>query len=437
MNTNTLPISRAELDEVLARFSIEDVDHATIRQMLAVADTIEQSVGQRMLHLELGNPGLPASPVGIEAEIEALRDGVANKYPNIAGLPLLKDNASRFIKAFMDIDIPARCIIPTVGSMQACFTTMLLMKQRLQGRDTILFLDPGFPAQHHQAFVLGLEQRSLDIYNHRGAALRPALEQAVADGRVTAMIYSTPNNPAWTNLTEEELAIIGDIATRHDVIVLEDHAYIGMDFRHDYGSPGQPPFVPTVARYTTNYIMMLSASKIFSYAGQRIAVVCLSPEVYDRRYPFFRDFYGVPSYGDAYIYGVLYVASSGVTHSAQYGMAAMLGAAADGSLNFVDDCSPYARRAARAKEIFLRHGFELLYSHDGAEPISDGFFFTLRYGNLTGAELQKELMRHGISTISLKSTGSEQQGVRVCVPMLTTDADFALLDARLSTFHPA
>ena len=189
----------------------------------------------------------------------------------------------------MDIDMPPRCIVPTVGSMQGCFTTMLMMKDRLPGRDTILFLDPGFPAQHHQAFVLGMRQESIDIYNYRGAALRDALENVLKEGRVTAMIYSTPNNPAWTNLTEEELQIIGEAATRHDVVVMEDHAYIGMDFRNRYGRPGQEPFIPTVARYTDNYILFLSASKIFSYAGQRIALVCMGPEVYDRKYDFYRD----------------------------------------------------------------------------------------------------------------------------------------------------
>lgn len=429
-----LPIAREVLDEVLAEFSITDVDHATIRQILAVAERIETMAGEPFVHLELGNPGLEACEIGIEAEIKALKSGVANKYPNITGIPELKRNGSEFIKAFMNVDVPARCIVPTVGSMQGCFTTMLMMSQRLEGRDTVLFLDPGFPAQHHQAFVIGLRQQSLDIYECRGKALESRLEEILSEGRVTAMIYSTPNNPAWTNMTHEELEIIGRMATRHDVVVIEDHAYMGMDFRHGYGRPHCEPFIPTVAAYTDNYILMLSASKIFSYAGQRIALVAMSEAVYDRKYDFYRDFYGVPSYGDAYVYGVLYVASSGVCHSAQYGLAAMLGAATDGKLDFVGICSEYGRRGKRAKELFTGAGFSILYSHDGSEPISDGFFFTVSYDGMAGGELQKELMRYGISTISLKSTGSLQQGVRVCVPMLTDEDCFRRLGERLDAF---
>ena len=42
-----------------------------------------------------------------------------------SALPELKENASRFIKAFIDIDIAPKGIVPTVGSMQAAFTLVL------------------------------------------------------------------------------------------------------------------------------------------------------------------------------------------------------------------------------------------------------------------------------------------------------------------------
>lgn len=429
------PVSNAQLDSALAAMNMPDVASATIRQILALATLLEEHLGEKFVHLEMGNPGLPASEVGIEAEYRALKSGIANKYPNIAGIPELKHNASRFLKAFVDIDIPDRCIVPTVGSMQATFTLFLLLSQRLEGKDTILYLDPGFPAQHHQAKILGLEQRSIDMYECRGEALEARLEEALADGRVTAIIYSTPNNPAWMNLTETELKIIARAAERHDVIVLEDHAYMGMDFRTRYGVPFAAPFIPTVARYTDRCILLLSASKIFSYAGQRIACVCMTPGVYDRQYEFFRRFYDMPPFGDAYIYGVLYCASSGVAHSPQYGFAAMLKEAVEGKLDFVKNSQEYGRRAALAKKAFTDNGFYIVYDRDGQNEISDGFFFTVNYPGFKGTDLQRELLRYGVSTIALSSTGSKQEGLRVCVSMLNSPETFQNLNARLEAFH--
>ena len=61
-----------------------------------------------------------------------------------------------------------------------------------------------------------------DIYEYRGAALREKLEEMLSEGDVAAIIYSNPNNPAWICLEEEELAIIGSLATKYDVVVLEE-----------------------------------------------------------------------------------------------------------------------------------------------------------------------------------------------------------------------
>ena len=429
------PITPQQLDDAIRACGVGLLTEATIRQMCSVAAQAEGIAGEKMVHLEIGNPGLPASQVGVEAEKAALDAGVANQYPNIGGIPELKKAGERFIKAFLGVDVPAEGIIPTVGSMQGSFTLMLLLGQRDPKKDTMLFLNPGFPAQPTQAYILGLKQASFDIYDYRGAKLEAKLEEMMAGGNITAMVYSSPNNPAWTNLTDEELQIIARVSKKHDVIVMEDLAYMGMDFRHDYSHPGQAPYVPTVARYCDNYILLLSGSKIFSYAGQRIAMVCMSPAVANREFPALTDFYHMPTFLKAYIFGVLYAASSGPSHSAQCALAAMLDAAADGKLDFVGDSREYGRRGERTKKIFTDNGFEIVYAKDGKEPIGDGFFFTAGYPGMDSETVQRELLRHGVSAISLPGTGSRQHGIRVCVSMISDDKAFDDLDRRLKAFN--
>lgn len=428
------PLTKQALDQAISKLSILDITSATIRQICALAAELEGEARAGMVHLEMGNPGLPAEEIGVEAEIQALRKGIANTYPNIAGIPELKTWGERFIKAFLNVDVPKKGIIPTVGSMQGSFTLMLLLGQRLRGKDTMLFLNPGFPAQRNQAKLLSLKEEAFDIYSFRGKKLEEKLESILSKGNITGLIYSNPNNPAWTNLTEEELEIIGRLATKYDVIVLEDLAYFGMDFRNDVSHPGEPPFGATVARYTDNYILLLSGSKIFSYAGQRIALVCMSEKVFDRKSTFLEEFYEMPSFGDAYIYGVLYCASSGTCHSAQYALAAMMEASVKNELPFIDHCREYAIKANRAKKSFLDNGFHIVYEYDGDQPISDGFFFTVGYKDLSAMELQLELLRYGVAAISLASAGSEQAGVRVCVSMLRSEEDFEKLQHYLEKF---
>lgn len=429
------PISQDILDKTAADLGIMDIATATIRQIVTLSEALEHPAGEKFVHLELGNPGLPPTQVGTEAEIAALRAGVANTYPAIGGIPALKNAGSKFVKAFLDVDVPAKCIIPTVGSMQASFTLQLLLSHRLPGRDTMLFFNPGFPAQRHQAKVLGIGIEQFDIYNYRGKALEAKLEEILSKENITGLLYSNPNNPSWVNLTDEELEIVGRLASKYDVIVIEDLAYLGMDFRRDFSHPEVAPFIPSVAKYTDNYILLVSGSKIFSYAGQRIAIVAMSKTVYERQYDYFRDNYEIPAFGDAFIFGVLYTASSGTSHSAQFALAAMMDAATEGRLNFVADTSEYGRRAGIMKRSFLDNGFHIVYDKDGDKPISDGFFFTVGYSGLDGKTLQRELMRHGVSAITLSSTGSEQEGVRVCVSTVSDKENFNILNERLRKFR--
>ena len=296
------PIPQHLIDEVLARNDIRDISRATIRQNVAVGAALEKEVGEPFVHLEIGVPGIDACPIGIQAQKEALDRGVASVYPIISGLPQLKQNASEFVKAFIDIDVPPECIVPTVGSMQASFNLVLECSQLQKEKDTILYICPGFSAHGRQPDVLGIKNVIFDIYNYRAEKLRDKLEEFMSKGNISAILYSNPNNPAWICLTDEELRIIGECANKYDVVVLEDMAYLCMDFRKDMSRPFEPPFQPTVARYTDNYVITLSASKIFSYAGERIALAVISDKLYHREYASLRNRFGIGKFGDNYIY---------------------------------------------------------------------------------------------------------------------------------------
>ena len=419
---------------MLQRMEISDMAQATIRQVGAFGAALEKESGAEFLHLEMGVPGLPPETVGVAAQQAALSKGLASIYPSIIGIPEFKTEASRFIKAFLDIDVPAESCLPTVGSMQGGFCLFQICSQCDPKKDTILFIDPGFPVQRQQAKILGIKSESFDIYEYRAEKLGPKLESYLKAGNIAAIIYSNPNNPAWICLTEEELKTIGELATRYDAIVIEDLAYMGMDFRKQLGHPFQAPYQPTVARYTENYALMISGSKIFSYAGERIALAAISSKIFHRDYPALRKRYGIGHFGESFTLTFLYAASAGTGHSAQYALAAMFKAATDSQLDFVGHTREYADRAHRIKEIFERHGFHIVYDKDLDQKVSDGFFFTVGYGSITSAELVAELLRYGICAISLASAGSLQNGVRVCVSQMNRKGQYDLLEERLSLF---
>jgi len=387
MEKRKTPMDFDLVSRELAASGIKNVGQASIREIKKLIDTIEQATGERYIRMEMGIPGLPPMAVGVAAQIEALKKGVAAIYPDIQGIPELKPEIARFVKLFLDIDVDPEHCLPTVGSMMGGLACFLTLNRMHADRGGTLFIDPGFPVQKLQCKVLGQGYETFDVYNYRGPKLREKLLSYLKTGQISTILYSNPNNPSWICFTEEELQIIGELATAYDVIVVEDLAYFGMDFRKDYSRPGQAPYQPTVARYTENYAPLISSSKAFSYAGERIAMLVLSDTVWNKQAPDLKRFYSSDQVGAALVFGTIYALSSGTSHSAQYALAAMLKAVNDGQLNFVDYVKEYGEKAKVMKKLFTDNGFQIVYDQDLGEPIADGFYFTVSYPGLGGDEL--------------------------------------------------
>ena len=427
--------SQELVDRVVDELKITDLEQATIGQVVLLASRLEELTGIPFIRMDQGVPGLEPCRIGTEAEKQALDTWIPAIYPAAEGIPELKTEASRFVKAFLDVDISAAACVPVTGSVAGSFGSFIACTQCDPGKNTVLFIDPGFPIQKSQLKVLGIPHVQFDVHDFRGEKLRAKLESYLEKGNIAGIIYSNPNNPAWISLTESELQVLGELATRYGAVVLEDLAYFGMDFRSDFGRPFEPPYIPTAARYTDNYILMLSSSKIFSYAGQRAAMLCISDSLFGRRFPALAERYaGAGIFGPTLIGSILYMITSGITHSTQIGYAAMLRAATEGRFDFVKETSEYARRSRRMKDLFEKHGFHVVYDKDIDRAISDGFFFTIGYGGMPCGELMRELLYYGISSISLSTTGSEQQGIRACCSRMSEDL-YGVLDDRLRAFR--
>ena len=434
------PLNKHIVDATCRDFGLRnahELGSASIRQLVGVVKDIERATGVEFIHMELGNPGLASETIGIWAEHEALLHGCGSQYPLITGVPEVKHWGSEFVRAFLGLDIPDECIVPTVGSMQGAFALNLTISQLDDEKNTVLFLDPCFPVQKLQCKVIGVNVDSIDVGDFRGEALEDELERHFATGKIAAMLFSNPNNPSWMCLTDRELEIIGRLATKHNVMVIEDLAYFNMDFRDPKrGTPYEPPYQPTVGRYTNNVVHMISCSKMFSYAGQRGAILAVNSYLAKRKYPALAARYDNDGeFMRNLVYNILYSLSSGVTHSVQYGMAAMFKGACQGQIPFVKNSSVYARKAHQIKEIMLRNGFHIVYDKDADDQeVGDGFFFTFGYKDWTGEKMLNKLIYYGVSAISLTSTGAKREGMRGCASAVRDD-QFAELEKRLKKFN--
>ncbi len=429
------PINYEVVSRKIRESKLKSVGNASIREIKKLIDMIEQETGDEYIRMEMGIPGLAPVQIGIEAEIEALKKGVAAIYPDIYGIAPLKKEISRFVKLFLNIDVDPEGCIPTVGSMQGCYAAFMTVNRMNKDKNTSLLIDPGFPVHYQQHKVLGIDYESFDIYDYRGAKLHDKLESYLKKGNISSILYSNPNNPSWICFTDRELKIFGELANKYNVIIMEDLAYFAMDFRKDLSKPGVPPYQSSVSRYTDNYILFISSSKVFSYAGQRIGMMVIPDKLYNTQAPDLKRYYTSDMFGYAMVFGALYALSAGTGHSPQYALLAMLKAVNNGEFNFVEAVKEYGKKAKIMKKLFIDNGFRIVYDNDENEPIADGFYFTFYYPGFTGEELLNELIYYGISAISLAVTGSKRlEGIRACVSLVKWE-QFTDLENRLKKFH--
>ena len=429
------PIDYDIVSQKIKESKLPSIGDASIREIKKLIDQIEHGTGKKFVRMEMGIPGLPPTAIGVQAQKDALDRGVAAIYPDIFGIPELKPEISKFVKNYMNVDVDPEGCLPTVGSMQGSYASFLTLNRMYKEREGTLFIDPGFPVHKQQLKVMGQTWDSFDVYNYRGDKLRDKLESYLATGRFCSILYSNPNNPSWICFTQKELKIIGELASKYNIIVIEDLAYFAMDFRKDYSIPGQPPYQPTIAHYTENWVLLISSSKAFSYAGERVGMMIISDQLFNTTAPDLLRFYKSDNVGYAMVFGSIYSLSAGTAHSAQHALTAILKAANEGRLNFLDVVKEYGEKAKIMKKMFLTNGFTIVYDKDEDEPIADGFYFTFAYPGFTGAQLIEEFLYYGISAITLLITGSERhEGIRACVSLVKR-SQFKDLEERLRKFN--
>jgi len=429
-----VPFDKRIVDETIEQLGVAPVK-CSIREQKRLVDQLEKKLGVQFIRMEFGIPGLKTDKTAVNAEMEALSGGeISSQYPPFDGNPALKKATAEFVKKFLGINVTPECCVPTVGAMQGGFLAQAVVGRIDTQKPVILFLDPGFPVNKIQNRFLGLKSDAIDFYNKRGSVLVDAVESPFQKGDVGGILYSNPNNPTWITLSEDELKGLGEVMTRYDGIAIEDLAYFGMDFREGYEKPDVPPYPPTIARYTDNYILLISSSKIFSYAGQRIGLAVLSPKLFRWESESLESFFGTKNAAYAFIHGGVYCTTSGVPQGPQRGLTALLEKANRGDWNYFDVLKTYQDNARLMKKVFLENGFQIVYKEvDGT--LRDGFYFTYTYPGLGSDALAREQLYYGFSGLSLDKTGAvDAQGFRACVSQVSKD-DVNTLNHRLRRFH--
>jgi aspartate/methionine/tyrosine aminotransferase len=426
-------ITTAHQETTLAAMGLQSDDFG-IEEYLATVNDIERRTGIEFVRLDFGIPGLTPLPACVSGHTAPLQSGcIPQQYPPAAGVERLRAECASFVSWRIGIDCPAGNVFVTCGGTQALYVAQTIAAHLTPGRRAAVLLTPTYPPMFAQARLLGLEVRSVELDQLHGAQLCAAIEEQFKAGDVACLCWASPNNPTWSARTSAELKAIAALCARYDVIPIEDLTYLGMTGR----SGGKADYFPSIARYADRSFIVLSASKMLSYAGERVGFLIGGQALLASQSSALAAASGLPSVART-CSSMIFNLTGGAPHSAQHGVALALEAINQGKVDLEQLLSVYAQRARRLKQILSDNGFYLVYADEAQRAgdgfAGDGFYVCFGYPGMSGADLLRRLLVYGVTVLPLRLFGSTRiDAVRACVGRLDEQA-MALLVKRLDGF---
>src|SRR5262245_38710278 len=242
-------------------------------RVMAAARAREQA-GERVMHLERGEPDFDTPAHIVEALAKAARDGYTH-YPDQRGEASLREVLEEKLARENGIRAHVDDIVVTAGGTHALF---LAMQCLLSAGDELLVLAPHWMAiPKLVGFAAGARYRTLPVYlellagQWSPAEFRDRLRAALRP-ETRGIYLNTPNNPTGAVLSREHLNALAEVARERDLWVLSDEAYEHLTF--DGERHVSLASLPGMAERTVSIYTM---SKSYAMTGWRVGYVVCPP----------------------------------------------------------------------------------------------------------------------------------------------------------------
>jgi aspartate aminotransferase len=220
-----------------------------------------KSQGKDVISLSLGEPDFDTPQHIKDAAIEAIIAG-KTKYTPVGGIPELKQAICDKYKRDYDLDYTISEVMASTGAKQCIMNVMQCLVQK---GDEVLIPLPYWvsysamveysggtcvyvPSKFEEGFAIDLE----------------ALEQKITPN-TKAILFSSPNNPAGSMMTQEQLKKIADIVKRNpQIIVISDEIYEHLVFEESHKSISQ------FKEIKDQLVIINGVSKGFAMTGWRV-----------------------------------------------------------------------------------------------------------------------------------------------------------------------
>jgi aspartate aminotransferase len=236
-------------------------------EVLARAKAME-AAGDKIIHLEIGEPDFPTAAHIVEAGVEAMWAGQTHYVP-APGVPPLREAVADFLAAANRMEVTPDRVIVTPGAKPIMFFTIMALCGE---GDEVLYPDPSFPMYESITAFAGAVPVPIPLRESNEFRIDTDELERLITSKSKLLIINSPHNPCGSSLTREDCEAIADIAMRHDLIVLSDEVYWAIR----YGE-GPHASVLDVDGMADRTILLDGWSKTFAMTGWRLGFGVFPP----------------------------------------------------------------------------------------------------------------------------------------------------------------
>jgi aspartate/methionine/tyrosine aminotransferase len=216
--------------------------------------------GQRIVHLEIGEPDFDTAPHITEAGKQALDDGFTHYGPS-PGLPPAREAVANYVGRTRGVEVSPEHVVITPGAKPILFFIILAV---VDEGDEVLVPDPGFPIYESVVRYVGATPVPVPLLEERQFRVDPEELRRRVTSRTRLIILNSPHNPTGGVLTLDDLQAVAAVAQERDLWVLSDEIYSRLIYEGEHHS------VLTLPGMAERTILLDGFSKTYAMTGWRL-----------------------------------------------------------------------------------------------------------------------------------------------------------------------
>jgi N-succinyldiaminopimelate aminotransferase len=223
------------------------------------------------VNLGQGFPDEDAPAEVLAAARQAISDGL-NQYPPGRGMAVLREAVAAHQQRFYGLTVdPDREVLVTAGATEALASTILALTEP---GEEVVTLEPFYDAYGAIIALSGARHVTVALHAPDFQPDPDELRTAITD-RTRLILINDPHNPTGSMLSIETLALVVELATKHDALIVTDEVYEHLVF--------DAPHVPiaTLPGAGERTITISSGGKTFNTTGWKIGWIVAAAPIVD------------------------------------------------------------------------------------------------------------------------------------------------------------